>query len=361
MATYLCVKANNQNKSFTAKESKEAGKPYLCVKASNSVGYFPLTTETSTGTKIKVKANNGNTYRIVETYTTTQQITVTTGTSYETRSSTSATTYYTRKSTSATNYQTRASTSATNYLTRASTSATDYGTNTSLGGSVNFNVSQSHSVIMNITETKIITSFKGTRTTNSIKNFRLTLSREQSRLDSYLFSITSINSNVVTSTFTNNMYTTQYFTLSQITNGTTYSSSLEYYWKVNNTHNIVIPLDFYFQNVTNTTTVHNLASNQNYKLSVQGKQTTKSINAYATSTVINFYNHQVSLINTVTTGTTYYTRSSTSATQYATRSSTSATEYATRSSTSVTSYLTRSSTSKTVYLTTTSSEQITTQ
>lgn len=85
MATYLCVKANNMTKSFTAKDTKEVGKPYLCVKANNSIGYFPLTTETNTGTKIKVKANN-TTYEIVETYTTTANTSVeTTTTSQSTR------------------------------------------------------------------------------------------------------------------------------------------------------------------------------------------------------------------------------------------------------------------------------------
>lgn len=58
MATYLCVKVNSTSvKSYAAQAS--AAKPYLCV----SGGYFPLTTETGTG--IKVKAN-GSVYRIAE-------------------------------------------------------------------------------------------------------------------------------------------------------------------------------------------------------------------------------------------------------------------------------------------------------
>ena len=58
MATYLCVKVNSTSvKSYEAKSS--AAKPYLCV----SGGYFPLTTETGTGLKVKA---NGSTYRLAE-------------------------------------------------------------------------------------------------------------------------------------------------------------------------------------------------------------------------------------------------------------------------------------------------------
>ena len=86
MATYLCVKVNNTTKKFTAKESKEAGKPYLRVPG----GYFPLTTETTTGTQLKVRANNTN-YRIVETYMTTINTTTNTTTTVQAQSSSSVT------------------------------------------------------------------------------------------------------------------------------------------------------------------------------------------------------------------------------------------------------------------------------
>ena len=64
MSTYLVVKYNNSNKSYTAKDNIP-NKPYINI----SNKYFPLTTETS-GTGIKVKINN-NIYKIAENYTTT--------------------------------------------------------------------------------------------------------------------------------------------------------------------------------------------------------------------------------------------------------------------------------------------------
>ena len=64
MSTYLVVKYNNSNKSYTAKDNIP-NKPYINI----SNKYFPLTTETS-GTGIKVKINN-NIYKIIESYTTT--------------------------------------------------------------------------------------------------------------------------------------------------------------------------------------------------------------------------------------------------------------------------------------------------
>ena len=65
MASYLVVKSGNQTKSYAAKTSVPA-KPYLQVKG----GYFPLTTETSNHTGLRVK-QGGSVYRIVETYATT--------------------------------------------------------------------------------------------------------------------------------------------------------------------------------------------------------------------------------------------------------------------------------------------------
>ena len=64
MSTYLVVKYNNSNKSYTAKDNIP-NKPYINI----SNKYFPLTTETS-GTGIKLKINN-NIYKIIESYTTT--------------------------------------------------------------------------------------------------------------------------------------------------------------------------------------------------------------------------------------------------------------------------------------------------
>ena len=64
MSTYLVVKYNNSNISYTAKDNMP-NKPYINI----SNKYFPLTTETS-GTGIKVKINN-NIYKIIESYTTT--------------------------------------------------------------------------------------------------------------------------------------------------------------------------------------------------------------------------------------------------------------------------------------------------
>ncbi len=124
-------------------------KPYLNV--SNS--FLPLTTNTTSGLKLKVTKNN-NTYRALEYGTVSSSDTFytsanvsdglssttgltrvsTSGTTYLTRASTSDTKYGTRASTSNTVYGTRASTSGTKYGTRASTSATSYLTRASTSG-----------------------------------------------------------------------------------------------------------------------------------------------------------------------------------------------------------------------------------
>ena len=110
-------------------------KPYLNV--SNS--FLPLTTNTTSGLKLKVTKNN-NTYRALEYGTVSSSDTFYTSANVSdglssttglTRVSTSGTTYLTRASTSGTNYGTRASTSNTVYGTRASTSGTKYGTRAS--------------------------------------------------------------------------------------------------------------------------------------------------------------------------------------------------------------------------------------
>ena len=75
MATYLVVKSGNQTKSYTAKTT--ADKPYMRV----GTGYFPLTSETTTASGLRLKLDN-KPYRIVETYYTT--ISTTTSTEYAT-------------------------------------------------------------------------------------------------------------------------------------------------------------------------------------------------------------------------------------------------------------------------------------
>lgn len=113
-------------------------KPYLNV--SNS--FLPLTTNTTSGLKLKVTKNN-NTYRALEYGTVSSSDTFYTSANVSdglssttglTRASTSGTTYLTRASTSDTKYGTRASTSGTTYLTRASTSDIKYGTRVSTSG-----------------------------------------------------------------------------------------------------------------------------------------------------------------------------------------------------------------------------------
>ena len=324
MATYLCVKASNQNKSFTAKESKEAGKPYLCVKASNSVGYFPLTTETSTGTKIKVEDENGNIYRIVETYTTSRQITVTTGTSYLTRSSTSGTSYATRSSTSYTSYYTRKSTSQTSYVTRASTSKTTYGTASGTGkGSINgyltWNYTSNKSSLYSVTITNI--------------------SNMQLQMGTYLFNkTTSFNSTITQNAFRNLsiIFTHNSSTLTWMLNNVSFKKLYNEYFS-----SVSFPQYLYGNGgVELIFTISNIS------------------HPHASLVSLSFFS-TIAVTSTISTG--YLTRKSTYATEYKTRSSTSNTSYYTRISTSSTIYLTRSSTSGTSYLTATSSEQITTQ
>lgn len=343
MATYLCVKANNSTKSYTANQSKEAGKSYLCVKASNSVGYFPLTTETGTGTNVKIKASNGSTYRIVDgTYTTTQQITVTTGTSYLTQQSTSGTSYLTRISTSSTNYSTRKSTSKTTYGTRSSTSNTTYGTKTQL------TTTELSTILSNYTGwvTDALNATDQSRT--------ITASQNNSDYDTMRMYLPNGE----------NLYTIQ----SKVTR--TYSSVNVNLWvKLNATktgyfyyrNSFIDFTSSYYSDLTynKITATLNTSSTAFTSTSVYTYSTITSSCTYGTLILQKLSISQGYTTVTLSTATGYETRRSTSKTGYATRSSTSRTTYYTRSSTSSTVYLTRSSTSGTSYLTTTSSEQIT--
>ena len=65
MSTYLVVKNGNTTKSYECKTSHSSA-PYLKVNTSN---YLDLTTNTTTGVQLKVKAN-GTTYRPLQTTTT---------------------------------------------------------------------------------------------------------------------------------------------------------------------------------------------------------------------------------------------------------------------------------------------------
>ena len=77
MATYLCVKAGNQTKSYAVKSS--ANKPYMRV----STGYLQLTTETTTDTGMRIK-DGSSAYRVVESYTTTTSAATTYESQYQT-------------------------------------------------------------------------------------------------------------------------------------------------------------------------------------------------------------------------------------------------------------------------------------
>lgn len=346
MATYLCIKAGNATKSFTAKETKEAGKPYLCVKANNSVGYFPLTTETSTGTQIKVKANN-TTYRIVETYTTSVKSTVTTNTSYETRQSTysttygtkvytSATTYGTRQSTSATGYYTRQSTSYTGYYTRSSTSSTGYATraSTSVTG-----YATRASTSSTIYKWDIITTYYSNtiyevclRTNTSYRSYSIMISNAQNT-NTVGYILKTMNQNFsytsATSFFQSNLGDANAIKMESLYLNPPNASSR-------------LAISFLTNWVTNSNTITNSIVSL-YKLA--GSSTSK-YNTMTTATAIKIAPLQ---LISQTTATQYQTRISTSATTYGTRQSTSATTYATRKSTSGTYYNTRSSTSGTYY------------
>ena len=95
MSYFVMKKSGNQNKSIELKTSIPP-KPYMAVKHSGTVGYIPLTTETS-GAGIKIK-NNGKNYKVVETYTTS----INSSSTYNSYYNTTSTGYYTQ--TTGTNY-----------------------------------------------------------------------------------------------------------------------------------------------------------------------------------------------------------------------------------------------------------------
>lgn len=95
MSYFVVKKSGNQNKSIELKTSKPP-KPYMAVKRSGTVGYLPLTTETS-GAGIKIKKNNKN-YKVVESYTTS----IDSSSTYNSYYNTTSTSYYTQ--TTGTNY-----------------------------------------------------------------------------------------------------------------------------------------------------------------------------------------------------------------------------------------------------------------
>lgn len=116
MSTFLVCKVGDTTKSYTCKTT--ASKPYLRVKDA----YLPLTTETGTGLKVKA---NGNTYRPLETYTTTTEKTLWRGDVYGTGTTNagSHTLEYSR------GYATTWLSNGSNYLTESSFLGTFYTVN----------------------------------------------------------------------------------------------------------------------------------------------------------------------------------------------------------------------------------------
>lgn len=98
MSYFVIKKSGNQNKSIELKTS-EPSKPYMAVKRSGTVGYLPLTTETS-GAGIKIKKNNKN-YKVVETYTTS----IDSSSTYNSYYNTTSTSYYTQTGTNYVPYE----------------------------------------------------------------------------------------------------------------------------------------------------------------------------------------------------------------------------------------------------------------
>ena len=334
---YLVVKAGNQTKSYSVKAS--ANKPYLRV----STGYIPLTTETTTATGLRAKVG-GSVCRPIETYTTTVQTTVTTGTSYGTRSSTYSTTYGTRKSTSQTGYETRQSQYQTYSISTYLTSRNSWNT---------WNLSEGYfEYVMSATgaQYKYLTAH-ATGETGYYFNEAVKVILGTNRSTVRSMALYNYITEIYDTTYLNNQYfdyaiafPSNYFSYIDTTGGN--QSRSIFFTDAFNCIKSANPAQSNYGDILASyglvLTHTGMSSMSNSK-----QRTTLTLNAYyvyANDVTVGIYE---TLSNTV-----YYNT---------TRKSTSATTYGTRSSTSQTGYLTRSSTSATVYLTTTESRETTSQ
>ena len=319
------MRVNNSIRSYEAKTTSSTGLPYLRMAG----GYFPLTSETATGTHLKLRLND-KIYRIRETYTTTRETITTTGTTAYTRSSTVTVTCKTRASTSATAPLTRSSTYSTSYLTQQSTSSIDYGT-------VKKYVATNDAPYVVFTHAyndgKEKFSFSNLHT-NAIVSIRRYKGSNPNTSNATGYA-------VISSGFTNS------------TNG--------YHYQLQFPISLSLPP---YGNYTTETLVANIYPiKETYRDAVFTDVGYKSPNyAYGGEVSSHWLTMWLSVANQTyahTTGTTYRTRSSTYSTKYLTQVSTSGTTNYTRSSAYDTGYVTAASTSATGNLTTTTAETIT--
>lgn len=373
-------------------------KPYLNV--SNS--FLPLTTNTTSGLKLKVTKNN-NTYRALEYGTVSSSDTFytsanvsdglssttgltrasTSGTTYLTRASTSDTKYGTRASTSNTVYGTRVSTSGTKYGTRVSTSTTIYQTRASTSGTTYYTRASTSGTISSTYYTESVavdyyqhylvasgyyalpvssSGYYGRAIFGNTANFWSNISKSVTQYASF----TVGNSYTQTAT-----YVTKYDRNSLYTNDRNHSVSYGHdgsYFILAKTTNQLFPWspigNYGFKSTTNAKSYYSSLSScvqfsagfgayewyqktsRTYSTTQQSTVISVDIWFKPGSTYIAGY-----LTRASTSGTKYGTRASTSNTVYGTRASTSGTTYLTRASTSGTTYYTRVSTSGTTYLT----------
>ena len=383
MSTYLCVNVNNSIKRFMAKSTYDPSLPYIRVQD----GYFPFTTETTTGTQLKMMLG-GQQYRLVQEYTTTREIVVTTGTEYVTRESTQGTEYVTRKSTYSTDYDTATYTYDTIYLTSESTYDTIYET-----GSVTTRTSPL-TAWGDVTRTEVLYTPAGSRNHLSFTWIRnhaygdygaeaitwnlgdycngITLQRQGVGNDGYIDSTKYTSNTTLTNSTLNGgrWYNLLFETNIRVFTEASKSSLSQNYIRMSMLSTTsLMP----YGSVTGPSgdMVANMSQygwNMSYlsTSSVNNKITITAEMNWAQGQSTNYYSE------TITTGTSNYTAESTTATNYLTTmvisgttylttSITTNTRYLTRQSTYDTKYITVSSTYDTIYKTITSSETITSE
>ena len=352
--SYLVIKpaSNGQPKSYQL--TSTCNNPRVAV----SDSYIPLTTTTSSGTRLmasgsrvmeylstSVSQSASTTYKTSKaasaglSSTTALTRASTSNTVYQTASETTGTTYYTRASTSDTKYGTQVSTTGTTYYTRASTSDTKYGTQVTTTGYSELTRADTYDTIyetytFSVRSDSLTTFTKLLSYVSERNNARSSITTECGSLI-WTPDEGAIRHDYIVGTQNN------YFTN---INGERFTC-------------IVSTLSSNFNETIRTSTFTSLRSS-GYSLTVYTDTIESRIGTYsveaADTRIIGYRTSAattsiVDLTQISTTGITYYTRASTSDTKYGTQVSTTGTTYYTRVSTSDTKYGTQAKTTNTIY------------
>ena len=327
----LNIRQANATKSYVVTDVCTT-RPRIAIKNGNNVSYLPLTTSAKQGFGLRNKVNGVN-YRPLE-----YQSMSTSATYYTTAVASnglSSTTALTRSSTSQTVYHTCSSTSGTSYLTRSSTSGTSYLTQSinEITASYYYTASdyyywQAKYIYHHATASYVYTaktSYEQTYSQWSVGGY-VTLTQTVTAL--FNTSVTGYATNMYNywlTMYAPNAYRCTYGIGSQsfsyYTNNPSYSSYSE-----SRTVFRAFGTDSTYT-ITATTTSKSYANMANTSWSY-------TYQTYGDNGYTKYGQTYTQGYVTLTTGTSYLTRSSTSATSYLTRSSTSRTEYKTRESTS---------------------------